>query len=99
MVKRKGGSRRKSRDKFKKGHRRKGKVSFTAYLQKYQPGDRVNLVIEPSVHKGMFHARFAMKSGRVLAKRGFCYEVLIKDGNKEKMLIIHPVHLKKQEQN
>ena len=28
-------------------------------------------------------------------KKGNCYEVLIKDGGKEKTLIVHPIHLKK----
>lgn len=95
MVKRIGGTRRKSRDKLKKDIRRKGKISFSAYFQAYNIGDRVNLFLEPSVHEGMFHARFHMKSGVVKGKRGFSYEVSINDKGKEKMLIIHPIHLRK----
>ena len=95
MVMRKGGSRRKSRHKLKKDIRRKGKISFSSYFQAYAAGDKVHLVAEPSVHEGLFHRRFCMRAGIISGKRGFCYEVTINDGNKEKMLIVHPVHLKK----
>jgi len=95
MVMRKGGSRRKTRDKLKKDRRRRGKVSISTYFERYVSGDRVNLVLEPSIHKGMPHGRFCMKSGLVTGKRGFCYEVKINDRGKEKTLIVHPVHLKR----
>ena len=98
-MKRKGGSRRKSRDKFKKDIRRKGKISFTSYFESYENGDRINLVLEPSINEGIFHARHQWKSGIIKGKRGFCYEVLINDRGKEKLLIVHPVHLKKEENN
>ena len=35
------------------------------------------------------------KTGIVKGKKGSCYEINIKDGKKEKILIIHPVHLKR----
>lgn len=97
MVIRIGGMRRKSRYKLKKEIRRRGKISFSRYFQRFDSGDRVNLVLEPSVHEGMFHARFFNKAGIIKSKRGFCYEVTINDRGKEKDLIIHPVHLKKVE--
>jgi len=95
MVKRIGGTRRKSRHKTSKNVKRKGKISLTKYFQKLEKGDRVKLKIEPAVQKGAFHLRFHGKSGVVKSKIGKCYKVMIKDGKKEKELIVHPIHLKK----
>ena len=89
-----GGSRRKSRYKFQKERRDKGKISVSRFMQSFVKGDRVNLSSEPAYHKGFYHYRFEGKSGIIKGSRGKCYEVIIKDGNKEKMLIIHPVHLR-----
>ena len=94
MVKRLGGIRRKTRYKFRKHKRSRGKISLTRYFQSFDAGDRVYLTVESAVQKGMYHPHFMGKSGIIKGKRGNCYEVIIKDG-KEKTLIIHPVHLKK----
>jgi len=96
MVQRIGGFRRKTRFKLQKGIREKGKVSLSKYFQKFEVGDKVCLKAEPSVHKGMYFPRFHGKVGEVSRRRGFCYEVTIKDGNKQKMLIVHPVHMKRE---
>ena len=95
MVIRIGGSRRKSRHKMSKNVREKGKIKLVRYFQKFSEGDRICLLAEPSIHKSIYHARFHGKVGKVLGKRGKCYEVQIKDINKLKKLIVHPVHLKK----
>ena len=95
MVKRIGGFRRKTRYKFTKHKRNRGKISLTRYFQLFNAGERVNLGVEPAVQKGMYHPRFMGKSGIVLGKRGRCYEISIKDGQKEKVLIVHPIHLKR----
>lgn len=95
MVKRIGGSRRKTRYKYKKEKRNKGKISFTRYLQSFNPGDNVHLGLESAVQKGIYCHRFMGKSGIVKGKRGKCYEVAINDMGKEKTLIVHPVHLRK----
>lgn len=95
MPKRKGGPRRKTRHKFKKYFRAKGKISSTAYLQQLGSGDRVYLDVEPAVQAGIYHGRFMGMVGTVKSKRGKCYEVQIFDGGKEKTLLVHPVHLKR----
>ena len=95
MVKRLGGTRRKTRYKFRKEKRNKGKISITRYFQSFSIDDRVNLTVEPAVQKGMYHPRFMGKSGIVKGKRGRCYEVTINDFGKDKTLIVHPVHLRK----
>lgn len=95
MVKRIGGIRRKTRYKFRKEKRSKGKISITRYFQSFNVGDRVYLGVESAVQKGMYHPRFMGKSGVIKGKRGRCYEVAINDLGKEKILIAHPVHLRK----
>ena len=95
MVKRIGTIRRKTRNKLSKKITQRGKVTITRYLQHFDVGDKVGIVIEPSVHKGMPHPRFYGKVAVVRSKKGNCYEVIFKDGKKEKTLIAHPVHLKK----
>lgn len=90
-----GTARRKTRGKFKKNRRSRGKISLTRYFQRFEPGQKVVLGVESAVQKGMYHARFMGKVGVIKAHVGRCCEVLINDGKKEKTLIIHPVHLKK----
>ncbi|MBU0979270.1 MAG: 50S ribosomal protein L21e [Nanoarchaeota archaeon] len=96
MVKRIGGMRRKTRYKLKKAVSRKGKISVSAFFKKYLPGDKVYLHPESAVQKGMFHPRFQGKAALVKSKTGSCYKVTINDGGKEKMLIVHPIHLKRR---
>lgn len=95
MVKRIGSSRRKTRKKFSKKIRRKGKISISNYFQSYKVGDKVSLKTEPAVQKGMYHPKFYGCIGTIKSKKGKCYEVSIKDKNKQKTLIVHPVHLKR----
>jgi len=95
MVKRKGRFRRKTRSKLRKSLRKKGKISIKKYFQKFKEGERVYLKAEPAIQKGMFFPKYSGKSGVVKRKKGNCYEVLVKDKGKEKILIVHPIHLKK----
>ena len=94
MANKIGGLRRKSRYKLKKERRRKGKISVSRFMQTFKSGQRVHLSVESSVHKGVYHPRFIGKTGTVRGLRGKCYEVMINDKGKEKLLIVHPVHLK-----
>jgi len=95
MSKRKGGARAGTRRMFKKNSRDKGKISLTRYFQPYKVGERAILAAETAIQDNLYHARFHGKTGTVTGKRGDCYEIEIQDGGKAKMLIIHPVHLKK----
>ncbi|MGV8162316.1 MAG: 50S ribosomal protein L21e [Candidatus Nanoarchaeia archaeon] len=92
-----GGLRRKKVSRFTKSTKQKGKVSLKRYLSEFKDGDRVSLTIEPAIHEGIYCPRFAGKSGTIISKRGTCYEVKIKDFTKEKILIVHPVHMRKLE--
>ncbi len=95
MSKRTGSARRKTRYKFQKKSSERGKISIQKYLQTFKEGEKVLLKLEPSIHEGMYFRRYHGKIGVIRKKRGLCYETLIKDNNKEKLLIIHPIHLTK----
>lgn len=90
-----GGARRKTRHKLAKNVRDKGKIKLANYFQQFKEGDNVCLVAEPAIQKGMYYPRFYGKAGKVTGKRGECYEVRIVDGNMKKIVIAHPVHLKR----
>ncbi len=94
-MKRIGTSRRKTRAKFTKHFRKKGKIGLSQYFQTFNEGDKVQLSVEPAVQKGMYHPRFMGKAATILGKVGTCYEVSIQDQQKKKTLIVHPVHLKR----
>lgn len=95
MVKRIGSSIRKGRRKLVKPLKSRGKISLTRYFSKFSLGDKVLLKAEPAVQTGMYNLRFHGKVGIIGEKQGTCYKVAIKDGSKQKTLIIHPVHLRK----
>ncbi len=95
MTKRIGGFRRKSRHKLAKLIREHGKLSIAKYMQSFGKGDKVCLVAESSVQKGMYFPRFHGRTGVVIGKQGECYAIQIDDLGMEKTVIVHPVHLKK----
>ena len=95
MTKVTGGFRRKTRHKLRKRPRDRGKVSVSRLFQKFEVGEKVRILHEPSIHNGMPHPRFKNKVGVITEKRGNAVVVDIKDGNKTKHLISHPVHLVK----
>lgn len=95
MVQRVGSRIRKSRQKLTKNIREKSKIRISSFLQTFNNGDRVALKAEPAYQKGQYFLRFHGKTGVISGQRGKCYEVKIKDFNKEKMLVVHPIHLKK----
>jgi large subunit ribosomal protein L21e len=78
----------------KKHVREKGKLSFSRYFQRLKKGDRVAVVKELSVPSN-FPKRLQGRTGVVEGKRGRAYFVKIMDQNKEKKLLIEPIHLKK----
>lgn len=99
MAKRKGGVRRKTRQLMRKHFKTKGKISLSKFFKEFKVGDKVILKAEPAYQRGMFHLRFYAKQGKVLSKRGECYEVQFIDGGKTKTEYVHPVHLKEVAQD
>tara|TARA_Y100000310_G_scaffold228743_1_gene231031 strand:- start:299 stop:577 length:279 start_codon:yes stop_codon:yes gene_type:complete len=73
--------------------RQKGKVKLSSYFKQIEDGKKVSVVRELGV-KAAFPKRIMGKSGEVIGSRGKFKLVKIKDGNKTKTFIIHPVHLK-----
>ena len=95
MVKRSKGLRSKSRHVLRKKPGDRGIISIKRALQQFDDGEHVNIVIDPSIHKGMPHIRFQGKNGKIEGKQGESYLVGINDGNKHKTLVIKPEHLRK----
>ncbi|RMF55834.1 50S ribosomal protein L21e [Candidatus Woesearchaeota archaeon] len=92
-MKRIGRTRRKSRHKLSKSVRERGKISVNRMMQSFEAGSKVRVKLNGSYQKTSVHARFHGKIGIVKAKKGKVYEVSIKDGGKEKTLLLHPIHL------
>ena len=95
MVKRSKGIRSKSRKILRRKPRDRGLSSITRALQQFEEGDSVNIVIDPSVHKGMPHIRFHGYTGKVEGMQGDSYLVGIYAGKKHKTLIIRSDHLRR----
>ena len=94
MAMRIGGVRRKTRHKLRREVREKGKLSVSEIFKTFNNGDRVVLKPNPAYQDGTFFFNYTGRHGTVVGKRGKCYEVKIVDGKKEKLLIVHPIHLK-----
>ncbi len=94
-MQRVGGYRRKTRNKLKKNVRARGKIAIRKYFQDFKEGDKVYLVAESAVQKGIYHPRYHGKSGVIDKKQGTNFYVKIRDGNKYKSILVHPVHLRK----
>ncbi|MHA1313271.1 MAG: 50S ribosomal protein L21e [Candidatus Helarchaeota archaeon] len=81
---------------FRKRVRQKGIAPLgRTVLQKYEVGDIVDIVIDPSVQKGQPHFRFHGYTGRVIEIRGRAYVIAIKDKNKPKTVISRIDHIRK----
>jgi len=74
--------------------REKGKIRLSNYFQEFKQGERVAVVRELAVQP-KFPKQLQGRSGVIESKRGTSYIVKIKDLNKEKTYIIHPVHLRR----
>ena len=91
------GPRSKTRGKYSKSHRQRGMPNVNSFLKKFEVGDKVHIIVEPSVHHGLPHRRFHGRTGEVMGTQGSCYKVRVSDMGAQKEVLVHPVHLKKQE--
>jgi large subunit ribosomal protein L21e len=73
--------------------REHGKLRLSKLLHEYQPGNRVIVLIDSSVQKGMPHRRFHGKIGTILEKRGRSYVVTVSQGDAIKEIVVRPEHL------
>jgi len=90
------GPRKKTRYKFKKALRQRGLAPVTSVIQQFENGQKVHIVIDPSVQSGMPNRRFHGKTGIIVGKRGRAWMLEISDGNATKTVISRPQHLKPQ---
>ena len=73
--------------------RDKGKIRLSSYFKSIEDGERVAVIDERGVRMN-FPQRLRGLSGKVIGSRGKFKEVAIKEGDKTKTFVIHPVHLK-----
>jgi large subunit ribosomal protein L21e len=92
------GFRRSTRTNLSKKSRERGLIPITRSLATFDVGQKVHIVLEPSVHKGMPHPRFHGMTGTVVEQRGRSFLLEIKEGNAKKVIIARPEHLKAQTQ-
>jgi large subunit ribosomal protein L21e len=78
---------------LKKRPRERGKLRLSKLLYQYQPGNRIVIKIDSSVHKGMPHRRYHGKVGTVIDKRGRSYIISVTQGDAVKEIIVRPEHL------
>ncbi len=71
-----------------------GKIKLSNYFQEFKEGDRV-AVIRDLALRPKFPKQIQGRSGTIKGKRGNSYIIRINDLNKEKVYIIHPIHLRK----
>ena len=81
----------------RKRQREHGKIKLGQYFQEFKKGDKVAVIRELAIQP-KFPKQLQGRSGVIESKRGNSYIVRIKDLNKEKTYIIHPVHLKRLKQ-
>ncbi len=74
--------------------REKGKLRLSSYFKKIEDGSSVAIVSDAGI-RFSHPRRINGSSGKVVESRGKFKVVEIKDGNKLKTFIVHPVHLKK----
>jgi large subunit ribosomal protein L21e len=93
MVKKSHGYRARTRALMSKNVRTRGMDPLGKMLVDFEVGQRVDIVINPSFHKGMPHKRYHGRTGIVTGHRGRAILVDVKLGNATKSLIIRPEHL------
>ncbi len=91
------GKRTKTRQKFRKNIRERGKLSIDKIIQDFEVGSKATIKIESSVHRGQPDAKFHGKTGDIIGKQGKAFVLKVKDGDKYKKVISRPEHLEKVE--
>ncbi|MGA2783532.1 MAG: 50S ribosomal protein L21e [Candidatus Bathyarchaeia archaeon] len=92
-MRRSKGYRSRTRSLLRKRPRERGKIGLSRILRTYQNGEKVTILLEPSVHKGMPHRRYHGRVGIVQERRGRSYVVNVEMGKQTKQIIARPEHL------
>jgi large subunit ribosomal protein L21e len=92
-MKRSKGFRSRTRSLLRKRPRERGKIGLSRILRTYKNGEKVTILLEPSIHKGMPHRRYHGRVGIIQGRRGKSYLVNVEMGNQTKQIIARPEHL------
>lgn len=95
MVVPSSGMRSRTRRKLSKRVGSKGSITIGRQIQKFDIGQKVNIIPEPGIQSSIPHRRFFGRSGTVVKKQGHSYAVEVKDGGKRKVIFCLPVHLRR----
>jgi large subunit ribosomal protein L21e len=81
--------------------RDRGKIALGSMLVDFQLGQRVRIIVNPAVQKGMPHRRYHGRVGTVSERRGRAYMVDITavGGKVLRHIIARPEHIKLVEEN
>lgn len=86
------GYKRGTRRTFKKDFRAKMKI--TPFIEEFKEGERVIIDQNPFSQSSMPHFRFKGKIGVISEKRGSAYVIKVNDGDKPKVVVTKPEHLR-----
>ena len=95
MVRTSKGTRKRTRQKYRKRARDRGLSPITRSFVTYEEGEKANIVVDPSIQKGQPHSRFHGQTGTVLGTQGNSYLLTVRMGKKMKTVIVSPEHLRK----
>jgi len=92
-MKKSKGYRAKTRSLLRRKPRERGKSGLSKILHDYKKGDKVVIITDPSVHKGMPHRRYHGEIGVIADRRGKSYVISVKQGDAVKEIIVRPEHI------
>jgi len=79
---------------FRKKVRQRGLPSLGKYLQPYKVGNKVDIIIDPSIQKGQPHYKFHGRTGTIVEQRGRAYVIKLRIGKKDFYVISRPEHMR-----
>ena len=94
LMRKSKGYRHRTRSLLKKKIRQRGLRPPDYLLKDFNEGDVVDIIIDPSEHKGMPHRRYHGKTGKIVKKQGDAFIVFINQGNSTKKIIANKEHLR-----
>ncbi len=74
--------------------RQRGLPSLGKYLQPYKVGNKVDIIIDPSIQKGQPHYKFHGRTGTIVEQRGRAYVIKLRIGKKDFYVISRPEHMR-----
>ena len=94
MVKKSKGLKSKTRKKISVRKRNRGKLKISDLLKNFKSGDKVLIKPNASYQIALPHRRYFGKIAVIKNKKGSCYSITVKAGNKVKEIVISPAHLR-----